>query len=63
MHVPMHCANQSYADDRVICRDFFDSYDEKPERSQVAVFDIDETALSNRAEWLTSLQRVSFLLA
>lgn len=46
------------SEERCCCREYFDGYDQKPERSQVAVFDIDETALSNRAEWLTSMVEV-----
>lgn len=44
------------------CRGFFDKKDVQPDRLQVAVFDIDETALSIRAEWLTSLPQASPLL-
>lgn len=34
-------------------RTYFDAYPRQPNASQVIVLDIDETALSNRAEWLT----------
>lgn len=36
-------------------REYFDSYPFTPNASQIIVLDIDETALSNRAEWLTML--------
>ena len=35
---------------------YFDSYPRQPNASQVIVLDIDETALSNRAEWLNALE-------
>ena len=54
--------HNTYTHARCTCRDFLDKTDVQPDRSQVAVFDIDETALSNRAEWLTGLQQASTLL-
>ncbi|KAK9905877.1 hypothetical protein WJX75_008052 [Coccomyxa subellipsoidea] len=36
-------------------RSYFDSYPRQPNASQIIVLDIDETALSNRAEWLNIL--------
>lgn len=36
-------------------RSYFESYPRQPNASQIVVLDIDETALSNRAEWLNVL--------
>ncbi|CAL8472232.1 g11774 [Coccomyxa elongata] len=39
-------------------RAYFDSYPRQANASQIIVLDIDETALSNRAEWLTALEGI-----
>ena len=40
----------------ISARAFFDTYPRQANASQIIVLDIDETALSNRAEWLTALE-------
>lgn len=37
---------------------YFDTYPRQANASQIIIFDIDETALSNRAEWLTALKAI-----
>lgn len=39
-------------------RAYFDTYPQQANASQIIVLDIDETALSNRAEWLTALEAI-----